>query len=88
MKRLLQAFIRAYQLSLSPFLGSQCRFTPSCSLYAAEAIDQHGPMRGCWLALRRIIRCQPLCAGGYDPVPRRPDDSRHAFTQKQEQKKP
>jgi putative membrane protein insertion efficiency factor len=69
MKKLLQALIRAYQLLLSPFLGHHCRFTPSCSQYAAEAIARHGALRGCWLALRRIVRCHPFCPGGYDPVP-------------------
>lgn len=69
MKKLLQAFIRAYQLLLSPFFGNRCRFTPSCSQYAAEAIDRHGALRGCWLTMRRIVRCQPFCPGGYDPVP-------------------
>lgn len=69
MQRLLQALIRAYQLTLSPFLGSHCRFTPSCSRYAAEAIEKHGAARGSWLALRRIFRCHPFCQGGFDPVP-------------------
>jgi len=69
MKKLLQAFIRAYQLLLSPFLGHRCRFTPSCSHYAAEAIDRYGALHGCWLTIRRIVRCQPFCPGGYDPVP-------------------
>jgi len=69
MGKLLQALIRAYQLLLSPWFGGNCRFTPSCSQYAAEAIDKYGALRGCWLALRRIVRCQPFCHGGYDPVP-------------------
>lgn len=69
MQRLLQALIRAYQLTLSPFLGSHCRFTPSCSRYASEAIEKHGAARGSWLALRRILRCHPFCQGGFDPVP-------------------
>jgi hypothetical protein len=69
MKKLLQAFIRAYQLLLSPVLGHHCRFTPSCSQYASEAIDRYGVLRGCWLTMRRIVRCQPFCPGGYDPVP-------------------
>lgn len=71
MKRVLQWLIRAYQLTLSPFFGQQCRFTPSCSHYAAEAIERHGAWCGSWLAIKRIGRCQPLCAGGFDPVPER-----------------
>lgn len=73
MERLLQGLIRAYQLLLSPLLGGHCRFTPSCSHYASEAIAVHGPARGCWLALKRIGRCHPLCDGGFDPVPPRKD---------------
>lgn len=69
MEKLLQAIIRAYQLMLSPFLGNHCRFTPSCSHYASEAIGRHGAWRGGWLAIRRIFRCHPFCPGGYDPVP-------------------
>jgi len=69
MQKILQALIRAYQLLLSPFLGNQCRFTPSCSQYASEAIGRHGALKGSWLAIRRILRCHPFCAGGYDPVP-------------------
>jgi len=69
MVKLLQLLIRAYQLLFSPILGGQCRFIPSCSEYASEAIGRHGSIRGCWLALRRIARCQPFCQGGYDPVP-------------------
>lgn len=69
MRRILLGLIRAYQVLLSPFLGSQCRFTPSCSRYAAEAIGKHGTLRGSWLAIRRILRCHPFCPGGFDPVP-------------------
>jgi putative membrane protein insertion efficiency factor len=69
MTRLLQFLIRAYQLLLSPFLGNHCRFTPSCSQYATEAIGRYGAWRGGWLAIKRIGRCHPFCDGGYDPVP-------------------
>ena len=65
----LQRLIRAYQYFLSPFLGSQCRFTPSCSHFAAEAIARHGAWRGGYLAGRRLLRCHPWHHGGYDPVP-------------------
>jgi len=61
--------IRAYQWALSPLLGSHCRFYPSCSQYALEAIERYGPARGSWLALRRLLRCHPWCPGGFDPVP-------------------
>ncbi|MDT8320255.1 MAG: membrane protein insertion efficiency factor YidD [Xanthomonadales bacterium] len=69
MSKFLQFLIRAYQRLLSPFLGNHCRFTPTCSQYAAEAIAGHGAWRGSWLAIKRIGRCHPLCEGGYDPVP-------------------
>jgi putative membrane protein insertion efficiency factor len=69
MEKLLQGLIRGYQLILSPVMGRYCRFTPTCSHYAAEAISRHGAAKGCWLACKRILRCQPFCAGGYDPVP-------------------
>ena len=71
MKKLLLALIRGYQRWLSPLLGPRCRFHPSCSHYAAEAIAQHGALHGGALALWRLLRCQPLCKGGYDPVPLR-----------------
>ena len=70
MQRVLLGLIRAYQLTLSPLVGYHCRFTPSCSRYATEAIQLHGSARGTWLALRRIARCHPFCDGGLDPVPR------------------
>tara|TARA_R110000787_G_scaffold20281_5_gene60338 strand:+ start:7626 stop:7850 length:225 start_codon:yes stop_codon:yes gene_type:complete len=63
--------IRCYQRVLSPFIGNQCRFYPSCSRYATQAIEQHGSLRGSWLALRRLTRCHPLNPGGEDPVPHR-----------------
>ena len=65
----LRALIAAYRYGLSPVLGANCRFEPSCSAYAQEAIDVHGPLRGSWLALRRISGCQPWGSMGYDPVP-------------------
>lgn len=69
MRALLIAPIRAYRYVLSPWLGSSCRFTPTCSAYAIESIASWGPTRGSWLALRRISRCHPWCQGGHDPVP-------------------
>jgi putative membrane protein insertion efficiency factor len=66
---LLLLLIQGYQLLVSPILGPCCRYLPSCSEYAKEAIRTHGPLRGGWLALRRVSRCHPLHAGGYDPVP-------------------
>ena len=61
--------IRAYQVGVSPWLGPACRFEPSCSRYAVEAIERHGVGRGGWLAARRVGRCHPLGDSGYDPVP-------------------
>ena len=69
MKRVLLSMIRLYQLILSPWLGNQCRFYPTCSHYAAEAIETHGAWRGSMLAIRRLSRCHPWHAGGPDPVP-------------------
>mgnify|MGYP000308402295 FL=1 len=69
MSRFLQFLIRAYQVTISPYLGDHCRFTPSCSAYAMEAIQKHGALQGGWLAIKRIGRCHPFCDGGYDPVP-------------------
>jgi putative membrane protein insertion efficiency factor len=61
--------IGGYQRWISPFLGNRCRFHPSCSAYAKTAIETHGAIRGCWLALRRLVKCQPFHPGGFDYVP-------------------
>ncbi len=70
--RLLIAMLRFYKRFVSPMLGPRCRFVPSCSEYAMQAIERHGPWRGGWMAVRRIGRCHPLHPGGHDPVPERP----------------
>ncbi|MBI4830322.1 MAG: membrane protein insertion efficiency factor YidD [Candidatus Lindowbacteria bacterium] len=69
MRRLLAFFIKVYKLFVSPLLPPACRFYPTCSEYALEAITKHGALKGSYLALRRILRCHPLCEGGWDPVP-------------------
>lgn len=68
-QRLLIGAIRVYQIALSPYFGSQCRFSPTCSEYAKEAVARHGALKGSWLAARRIGRCHPYHPGGHDPVP-------------------
>lgn len=65
----LRGLIRTYQLLLAPVIGPRCRYLPSCSEYAAEAIAVHGPLRGSWMGLCRIARCHPWGSSGYDPVP-------------------
>ncbi len=69
MRAVLIAVIRMYQWTVSPWLGPACRFEPSCSNYAVEAIRRHGVARGLWLATRRLLRCHPWHEGGWDPVP-------------------
>jgi putative membrane protein insertion efficiency factor len=66
---MLAALIRAYQLTLSPLLPASCRFHPSCSQYALEAVRKYGVVRGGWLGIRRLVRCHPFHPGGFDPVP-------------------
>ena len=61
--------IKLYQILLSPLIGPSCRFTPTCSSYAIEAINKHGPFKGLWLAIKRISKCHPLGDSGHDPVP-------------------
>jgi putative membrane protein insertion efficiency factor len=68
-RRVLILPLVVYQRAVSPFLPRRCRFVPSCSEYAREAILRYGPLRGGWLALRRLVRCGPWHPGGYDPVP-------------------
>ncbi len=72
MRATLIGLVKAYRLLLSPWLGSSCRFTPTCSVYALGALEQHGAPAGAYLACARIARCQPWCAGGHDPVPAEP----------------
>jgi putative membrane protein insertion efficiency factor len=69
MKLLLRAVIRTYQYAISPFLGRRCRFFPSCSDYTSEAIEKYGARKGLILGLKRISRCHPWHAGGFDPIP-------------------
>lgn len=73
MKGLTLALVRCYQKLVSPVLGARCRYLPTCSEYAIEAIERHGTLRGGWLALRRLARCTPWGGHGYDPVPSVPE---------------
>ena len=68
-RRGLMALVQGYRLVLSPWLGSACRFEPTCSAYALGALERHGALSGSYLTLRRLARCHPWCAGGHDPVP-------------------
>jgi putative membrane protein insertion efficiency factor len=65
------ALLKGYKLLISPYFRGSCRFLPSCADYATEALTRHGVIRGTWLAARRLVRCHPLCEGGYDAVPMR-----------------
>ena len=68
-QQLLMGLVKAYRLLLSPWLGGACRFEPTCSAYSLQALQQHGAMAGSYLTLYRLLRCQPWCNGGHDPVP-------------------
>ena len=72
MRSFLTGVVRAYRFFLSPWLGSACRFEPTCSVYALQALESHGAARGSYLAASRLLRCHPWCAGGHDPVPPTP----------------
>lgn len=72
MRALLMALVRGYRLVLSPWLGSACRFEPTCSAYSLQALERHGAAAGSYLTLRRLARCHPWCDGGHDPVPQEP----------------
>ena len=74
---LLRGLVRAYQLMVSPVLPPSCRYLPSCSEYAAEAVATHGALLGSWLTLRRLARCQPWGGSGFDPVPPRAQPGAH-----------
>ena len=69
MKTLLLTVLRGYQYAVRPLLGANCRFYPSCSDYAKEAVERHGALQGSWLAIRRVLKCHPYHPGGFDPVP-------------------
>jgi len=84
-RRLLIALVKGYRLLLSPWIGSACRFTPTCSLYAIEALEKHGAASGSYLTLARLARCHPWCQGGHDPVPAAPP---RLFARLFQQKKP
>jgi uncharacterized protein len=75
--RVLRMLLLGYRYLLSPLLGPRCRFYPSCSAYALEALDSHGALKGAWLATKRVGRCHPWHPGGYDPVPERHDADCH-----------
>lgn len=68
-QRALITLVRAYRLLLSPWLGSACRFEPTCSAYSLQALEKHGATVGTYMTLHRLVRCHPFCAGGHDPVP-------------------
>ncbi len=69
MKHLLIALIKFYQMAISPYLGKNCRFVPTCSQYAVEALTKYGAIKGTYLSIRRVLKCHPFHDGGYDPLP-------------------
>nr|WP_238947945.1 membrane protein insertion efficiency factor YidD [Caldimonas brevitalea] len=80
LRRALMGLVRGYQLMLSPWLGASCRFYPTCSAYALQALERHGAAAGSYLTVRRLCRCQPWCEGGADPVPADPPRLFSRFT--------
>ncbi|MEH6557624.1 MAG: membrane protein insertion efficiency factor YidD [Oceanicoccus sp.] len=75
MRRLFISFIQCYRYLISPLMASHCRFHPSCSSYAIQAIERYGAFKGSWLAIKRLLRCHPFHPGGYDPVPEKHSDN-------------
>ena len=80
MRGLLIGVVKGYRLFLSPWLGSACRFEPTCSAYALQALEQHGAAAGSYLTVRRLVRCHPWCDGGHDPVPQQLPRSMRLFS--------
>ena len=80
MQRLLMGVVKGYRLFLSPWLGSSCRFEPTCSVYSLQALEQHGAAAGSYLTVRRLVRCHPWCDGGNDPVPQQLPRSMRLFS--------
>lgn len=76
-EKALISLIRVYQTVISPLIGPRCRFTPSCSHYAIDALKMHGTLKGSWLTIKRVLKCHPLSKGGYDPVPEKLDITHH-----------
>ncbi len=87
-KSLLLALVRGYRLLLSPWLGSACRFEPTCSVYALQALETHGAADGSYLVAKRLLRCHPWCEGGHDPVPALPSPESTKLSSNHPQKKP
>lgn len=88
MRALLMGLVRAYRLLLSPWLGSACRFEPTCSAYALQALERHGAGAGTYLTVARLARCHPWCAGGSDPVPIAPPGLFRRLISSPSEKKP
>ena len=80
MRALLMGLVRGYRLLLSPWIGSACRFEPTCSVYSLQALEQHGAAAGSYLTVRRLARCHPWCEGGLDPVPQEPPRGMRLFS--------
>jgi len=87
MKRAFILFVKLYQYLISPLLGNNCRYYPSCSAYMIEAIERFGVVKGTWLGLKRLGRCHPLCEGGIDPVPEKSSQTCQSCSDKHSSKK-
>ena len=78
MRKIISFLIKCYRYAISPYLPRTCRYEPTCSAYALEALEKHGALKGTWLSIKRVGRCHPFVAGGYDPVPETRCDHRHS----------